>query len=493
MDGLNSGKRIWLGALGLALIHLVLAMLFASRTPFMTPGRVFFQGGSQEGIYTIDIGAPDELQHVVHIGRVATEPYPVLDPKDPKMNMNYEALQPPLYYYLSVGWAKLLGASTASKFAIYLKSNSYENAEQMLKDQSFFTQINRTPADVKQDGMRLRLLNAIIGALTILGVFALGLWGTGNRFVAFAAAAFSALLPMNIALSGAVSNDPLLICLSTWAVAYLALVAREGLCVKRGLMIGGLIGLAFLTKTTALALIPVVLFAMVFCRKTLPFRVFVPGLVLALALGGFWWAKNQATYGDPFAIKIFNEAFQGRNPTAESFISRMGTATYWESVFTIMGMSFIGVFSYMDIYLEPWVYTVYKWLFIIFGLIGLGVIFTPTMRADLVRASSSDEDDEERSPIWPTHLINGVFLIVMLLLFVQFNRGFFQAQARYIMPAIGPIGCLLGLGVAWLCAKGRTFVPVALWILILLIPFAQAAQSLTPGFKLRVEKGIPYP
>jgi hypothetical protein len=134
------------------------------------------------------------------------------------------------------------------------------------------------------------------------------------------------------------------------------------------------------------------------------------------------------------------------------------------------------------------VYALAKWLFVGFSLLGLATIFVPAMRLK----PQSHEDDEPPS-ITMTHVINGVFLVVMIVLFIQFNRGFFQAQARYIMPAIGPIGCLLGLGVAWLCEKGRTFVPLALWMLFLLVPFSQAAQSLAPEFKLRVEKGIPYP
>lgn len=478
----KSWGKVWAGAAVLAVIHLVLALVFASRTPFMTPGHVFMQGGGEEGIYTIDIGAPDELQHVVQIGMVdQSKSYPVLNPKDPKLNMTYEALQPPLFYYVTAGWARMTGASTPGEFALYLKSNSYENAERMLNEQSFFTQINRTPADVKQDGMKLRALSAVTGSATVFGVFALALWGLGNRYAAYAAAGFAALLPMNIALSGAVSNDPLLICLCTWVLALLVREARHGLTVKGGILIGVLTGLAFLTKTTALGLIPVIGIALIFSRGTLPFKKFAPGLAVAILLGCFFWVRNQSLYGDPFAIKIFNEAFQGRNPTAEGFISRMGQGAYWSSVFQIMGYSFVGVFSYMDIYMEPWVYSASKWLFILLGLGGLAVIFVPSLK----------EQPEEGEPSFrTTHIINGVFLVVMLVLFIQFNRGFFQAQARYIMPAIGPIGCLFGLGIGAVCRKGKTFLPLALWFVVLLIFFAQAAVTLTPGFKLRVDQGI---
>jgi len=478
----KSSRNPWLFAAIFAVIHICGAMLFAWMTPFLTPGRVFGQGGPPEGIYTVDIGAPDELQHVVQIGRLAAgESYPTFKADDPKLNFTYEALQPPAYYYLAAGWLKVTGARAVPAFAEHVVKNEYSDSEAILK-KGTFEELDSTRAQVQSEGIRLRLLSALLGGLTVLGAFAIGLWGTGRLNVALGAAAFAALLPMQLALSGAASNDPLLTTLFTWVLALLIREAREGLCWKRGLLIGFLIGLAFLTKTTALALIPVVGVAMIFCRKTLPLKLFAPGLALALVMGGVWWARNNSLYGDPFAIKIFNEAFTGRNPTAEGFISRIGATAYWQGVFTIIGHSFIGVFSYMDIYMAEWVYPIGKWLFGLLAALGLATLFVPALKV---------KREENEPSTFPTHLINGVCLIVLLLLFIQFNRGFFQAQARYVMPAVGAIACLLGLGVGYLCDRVRNNGPLIAWVLILFVFMGQGAQVLPQGFKARVEKGIP--
>lgn len=480
----KSPTNPWHFAIALAILHIAAALLFASMTPFLTPGRVFGQGGPPEGIYTVDIGAPDELQHVVHAGRLAAgESYPVFKADDPKLNFTYEALQPPAYYYLAAGWMKIMGVKAIPAFAEHVVKNDYTASEEILK-RGTFEELGATRAQVQGEGLRLRILSAILGAGTVLGVFAIGFWGTGRVNVALAAATFAALLPMQVALSGAASNDPLLTTLCTWVVALLIRAARTELTVKGGLVIGLLMGLAFLTKTTALALFPIVFVALIFCRKTLPIGKFVPGLLVALILGGAWWAKNTSLYGDPFAIKIFNEAFTGRNPTAEGFISRIGASAYWQGVFTIFGHSFIGVFSYMDINMAEWVYPIGKWLFGLLAAVGLATIFVPSLRP------VSDEGEESRST-FPTHLINGVCLVVLLALFVQFNRGFFQAQARYVMPAIGPIACLLGLGVAFFCDKLKNRAPLIAWILVMFVFLGQGAQVLPQGFKARVEKGIP--
>lgn len=469
----------WMAGFVLALLHFAFAMLFASRTPFMTPGKVFTQGGGDDGIYTVDIGAPDELQHVVLIGRLAGGgSYPVMDPKDPKLNFTYESLQPPLYYMLAAGWSKAMGLTAVPKFADYVEKNSYQDAEQVLKNGTF-TEIGSTRAAVDQEGLKLRMLDALIGALGVLGVFALIWWSSLNRWAAAAGAGLAAFLPMNIALSGAVSNDPLLICLCTWVLALLALVARDELCVKRGLMIGFLTGLAFLTKTTALALVPVLLLAPLFNRDTIRFKRLIPGAILALLIGGYWWMHNVSAYGDPFALKIFNDAFKDRNPTAEAMIARVGSGPYWQAVFTIMLHSFVGVFSYMDIYLEPWVYKAAWGLLAVSGLLGM---------IQIAKGGNREDEGPTRRSI---HLLNIVFIVVMLVLFVQFNRGFFQAQARYVMPAIGPISALCGLGIAFLVDRVKTFIIPLVWFAGLLAVMAQAAQSLTPGFAVRMLKGIP--
>ncbi len=479
-DKKKSGSP-WIGGVVLALLHFAFAMLFAMRTPFLAPGKVYTQGGGDDGIYTVDIGAPDELQHVILVSRLAGGgSYPVMDPKDPKLNFTYESLQPPLFYMVGAGWSKLLGLSALPKFADYVEKHTYTEAEEVLK-KGTFEEIGSSRAEVDSEGLKLRALDALIGTLTVIGVFALIFWSSRNRWAAGAGAAVAAFLPMHVALSGAVSNDPLLICLCTWVLALLALVARDELCIKRGLLIGFLTGLAFLTKTTALALVPVLLLAPLMNRDTIKFSRLVPGAILALLMGGYWWAHNQSVYGDPFALKIFNEAFKDRNPTADAMIARVGSGAYWQAVFTIMAHSLVGVFSYMDIYLEGWVYKL-GWA-LLAGASLLGVI-------QIAKGPNSEDEGPSRRS---THLLGIVFIAVMLALFVQFNRGFFQAQARYILPAIGPISALCGLGIAFLYDRAKTFVIPLIWFAGLLAVLAQAAQTLTPGFAVRTLKGIPTP
>ena len=206
-------------------LYVVLAAAYARVTPYRTEGVVVMQGG----VHVKDIGAPDERQHVNYVAHLLSgEGVPVFDPADPQLYESYQSHQPPLFYFMEAGWAKVFGLSDLTG----------ENA-----------------------GFILRLLNALIGGVAILGVWFLAWWGFASRPHALAAAVVAALLPMNVALGSAVSNDPLLIALCTWCLALCAKGVREGWNVRLAAGAGVLMGLAFLTKTTSIALLPVVCLA----------------------------------------------------------------------------------------------------------------------------------------------------------------------------------------------------------------------------------------
>jgi 4-amino-4-deoxy-L-arabinose transferase-like glycosyltransferase len=405
-------KKFWLIGAALALVHLVFALLFANLTPFKTQGILLGQRGTDGRPLSVpDVGAPDELPHIVYMEHLkAGEGIPVLDPRDPDLGRTYQSHQPPLFYGLAVQWSGIFGESA----------------------------------------LGMRSINAVFGGLTVLGVLALGWWGTKRRDVAVIAAGFTALLPMHIALSGAVSNDPLLFCLCTWSLAMLALISREaesGLCSRNLIILGLLAGLAFVTKTSSLALLPTILVAIILLRKQIKWTEWIPGAVIALGIGGAWWVRNYQVYGDPFAIKIFQEAFVG-SPKAAMFQEAFGAYTYWTQwVGWWTGRSLIGVFGYMDIFLPNPVYGIGLLLLVALFVIGL----LQAMR---------EEDPASRR----TFGMGAVFGGVTFLQFLQFNSLYFQGQARYLLPGIGALALPIALGGT---PKGRVVLGAILLVALL--------------------------
>ncbi len=417
----NLIRRAPLLLLTMAALHVLFALLYAQATPYRTPGTLSFLYPSP--IQVVDIGAPDERQHVNYVRDLLTERrLPVLRADDPQLGERYEAHQPPLYYGLAAGFSKLLGG-------LDLES----------------------PA-----GWKLRWLNALIGAGTVAGVYCLALWGFRDHAAALIAAAIAAFLPMQVALSGAVSNDPLLIALATWTLAVCAKGLREGWSARLLIGAGVLAGLSLYTKTSGLALIPILALAAFlpqFKRPTLPQAGLLVGLPILLFVP--WMLRNQALYGDLLGMSVFNQAFAGSMSKVDP--SRLADPAHWKGVLQLTAMSFVGLFGYMDIPLPQWTYSA-MWVggaLLIFG-------WLRSLRKEEWRFGKA------------VTLLNGAFLLVVIALFIQFNMQYFQGQARYLFPALGPIACGMGIGLVTVsrCKGVYTFYALAviliglnLWIL----------------------------
>lgn len=436
--------------LAIAVLHLILALVFAGLTPYRAEGYVWSQGNAK----ALDIGAPDERQHANYIARIARgEGFAVFNPHDPNLYETYQAHQPPLYYLIGGAWAKITGADPT----------------------------------VKEAGFRMRALNALIGATGVVGVYFLVWWGFRREDVAGLAATFAAFLPMNLGLSGAVGNDPLLLALCTWSLAFAAKGVRDGWTPKILLVVGTLTAAAILTKTTGVALLPGLLVAAFLRRPSVKELALV--LVPVLLLVTPWWIRNQNMYGDPLAMKAFNEAFTG-SMQAKTIIDRAGASAYWtEGVFSWTSRSFVGVFGYMDVWLTddslPTGAGGVYWLvqaMVVAAFVGWLI----SLRGGANREDRNVSDDRK------IHVMNGIFTAVVVLLFLRFNTQYFQAQARYILPAIGPIACGVGWGVATLM-RGRAALAILLVVFPLLAADAAALTKISSEFPKRMAGPMPRP
>lgn len=433
-----SPRLIWAFAGGLALAHLALALAFAWVTPYRTAGILLHQNGA----FAADIGAPDERQHANYVSRlIEGKGFPVFRPGSEDLYETYQSHQPPAYYVLAAGWAKATSARN-------------------VKDQGF--------------GLKLRGLNAVLGAIAVLGVFAFVFWGFGRPVAALCAAAFAALLPMNVALSGAISNDPMLFAVCSWTLAQLARAVRSGFSLPRWIGIGALLGLGLLTKTSAIALfVPVLVAAwMIAERKASGFLLRAGlGVGIPLLIVAPWWIRNMQLYGDPLALKAFSEAFVG-TAQASNFIEAFGAYGYWTQWVGWWTLrSSIGAFGYMDIFLPNILYGGFALVTLL--LLGKGVA-----------RSGEPFDPAARASVW---MAVG-FSAIVLLMFIRFNLQYFQGQARYLFPAMAPFAAWVGLGAEALLGS-RRWVPLALaaalaalcaYVLVLLPGEFRRRESLLP-------------
>lgn len=425
-------------------LHVGLALAFANATPWRTPGIILSNGRAP----VLDVGAPDERQHANYVARFNTgQGLPVFDPNDPALYESYQSHQPPLYYFLE---AKLSGWNG-----------------------------QKSPADF----LFRRLTNPLIGALAVAGVFAFGYLGSGKWEMGVGLACVAAPWPMMLALSGAVSNDPLLVALCAWGLAALMGARRDGWTWRWALLFGALAGLASLTKTTGVLLLPVGFLAVVMFAGS--WREKILGLGLGVLLPLPWWIRNVSLYGDPFALRAFDQAFTGsaQKATILQVISATTPGVPPETSYWVNWVgwwtfrSLVGVFGYMDVWLtDTGLPRGSNGLY--FGLLAL---FLAAAFGAVLWLRGGERGGSARS----VGLIGGLFLLLVTLSFVRFNNTYFQAQGRYLLPALAPLCAGLAGGIGFFLRR-RVLLGGALVGLVFLGTSLYALSRLPEEFARRV-------
>ncbi|MCG9893884.1 MAG: glycosyltransferase family 39 protein [Fimbriimonadaceae bacterium] len=447
-------RRFWPPAV-ILILFAVCGIVYSTVTPYRTAGILLSQRDAEGNPQQVaDVGAPDERQHANYILRLQEgRGLPVLDPKDPELYENYQAHQPPLYYGIAAAVGRVVGSDLADP----------------------------------KGGLGLRLFSVLLGCLTICGIWSLVRWGSGRDLPAHCAALFG-LMPMFVSLNSSISNDPLLFCLMTWSLAFLIKAVRDGFPWGPALAAGALAGLVILTKTTAVSMLPLFVAAgwPAWQSGRLKTGAWLGMIGLALAMAAPWWFRNLQVYGDPLAMNAFRASFTG-SAQAAAFIEGFGAFGYWTQwVAWWTFRSLVGLFGYMDIPLFSGESSSTLYLAV---LLPLGLVFAAGVLRRLVHEDQTGpigEDETEEVPGFG--LLLGVLLTVIILLFIQFNRTYFQGQARYLYPAVGPIAGFFGLGAAMIGRRA----PWLTWG-ILLVGFVVlnmvAVSAIREGFPLRVLSG----
>lgn len=424
--------KVWLAVLLVA--YLVAGASFANATPTWQ--------------------APDEPAHynyVVHIAETGT--LPVLEMGDYNQHkldnllqtnflrrlspavLRYENYQPPLYYLLVT--------------PIYWMSDG--------------------------DLFAMRLFSVALGAVTIFLLYlCLTLVFPGKALIPLGAAAFSALLPMHLAMASAVNNDGLaelllmasMLVLLKWmrrrfygADAY----TQDGLGrgdTRQLLCLGVLMGLGMLTKIYAYLMLPLVL-AVIFVVTWLTPRIHASahGAVVwtptrASAVAGLWracwvaipacllalptWIRNLYLYGrwDILGLTWHDQVVAGQ-PRTDAWIADVGWIAYSERAFSFTFQSFWGVFGWMSVFMDERIYTA---LLIFTGVIFLGVLWS------IVRFISGGPDTDMDAFQLAVLILFGLMLLVVTTGYIGYNFKFVQHQGRYFFWGLLPISTVVALG-----------------------------------------------
>lgn len=254
--------------------------------------------------------ANEELWHFGYVQHLReTSSLPVQDVQARDTLYGQHGSQPPLYY-LAV--AAIIAPISLDDAAPYRQLNPHVLADQP----GAFGNKNRVTHDENlpvTQGAGLAVLVArafglLLGAGTISLVYRIGQMIAPQRpTVAFVAAALTSLNPMFIFVSVSVSNDNLAMCLNSALILLLLRTLRDGFSTRASLAVSMLFGLACLTKTAALVLLPALVGVALFVRrKTGDRRGLLTMLYLLLLcwllIAGWWHIRNLQLYGEPLGI-----------------------------------------------------------------------------------------------------------------------------------------------------------------------------------------------
>lgn len=372
--------------------------------------------------------APDEPAHYNYIHYLATQPgfpeltancynQPYLEelkarrfpPELPVGGVCYEFHQPPLYYLLAVPLFNLSGGSL----------------------------------------LALRLLSVGLGAgVALLAFFIAAQIFPNNRLITLGSIAFVAFVPMHAAILSSVNNDPLAELLL--AILLFLLTRRlvnnktadlkpsgQGYSFRQDALLGFVLGLGLVTKTTVYIAIPLVAAALWLARargsKLLKQAAIIYGVALLVALP--WYLRNVMLYGgvDILGLGRHDEVVVGQPRTAD-FVAQVGPlAAAGEFILTTF-RSFWGQFGWMAAPMDGRTY-----LFL--------TLLTLIALAGLVAFITTEFSRPQLLP--PQHRALALLGLAVLLTFAAYggyNLTYKQFQGRYLFPGLIPLGVFFSLG-----------------------------------------------
>lgn len=388
------GRMQWIKnwpAIAILIIYLVIGTLYATNTPAWQ--------------------APDEPAHYNYIRALAGgDGFPVMEPGDydqtylsrltsegfpPELSvatLEYEDHQPPLYYLLATPIYWLSGSSVVGLRVFSLFLGGVGVAMLMLILREFWPE---RP----------------------------GLAWLGGGIVAF--------IPQFVAMMAAVNNDALTLAL-LWFWLWLALRYLRGQTASW--LLGGVLGLLLLTKSTGYGAIVLAVLAIALrarrtgqsLRWSVREMLFILGP--ALVLGALWWTRNIVVYDWPDVMGLIrHDSVVVGQPRTADWIARDGLLPFLTGAFRTTFRSFWGQFGWMGVVLDARIYLGLA-IFTATGVWGAAWRLGTGLHAGL--------EARQRDGL----LLLGASALITLGLFAGWNLTFVQHQGRYLFPALPLFG-----------------------------------------------------
>ncbi|RLC97553.1 MAG: hypothetical protein DRI77_07045 [Chloroflexi bacterium] len=403
--------------------------------------------------------APDEIWHFSFIRVLAADRALPVQPAEGKDMWLREAGQPPLYYILAAPFIAPLDTSDFPAFARFNVAHPAVTATSESNAPNVFIHTGREAFPYRGAVLAvhlLRLLTIPWGAATVVGAYLLAREVAPNRpGLALTAAAITAFNPHFVYISSVVNNDATTACLCTFGLWLAIRLDRETGFFPKNLVSSGIIlGLALLSKVSALALLPLAALALLLSwwrerdtRALLGRGAIIFGLVALI--GGWWYGRNWALYGDPLAWNVWLADIGVQHITLLELIRQFGHVgtSYWS--------------PYDGLFPAP--------VFWALGLLSLAAI------VGWLRTIARRDAHAEGL------LLAGAWFVLLFASLVRYMTTTPSAEGRLLFPGVAAFSLLLALG--WEAVAPRRWMGViiaGLLALAVFSPFAIASRYALP-------------
>ena len=387
--------------------------------------------------------SPDEVWHYAYVKNVADgHGLPVQNP-DMEQPWRQEGSQPPLYYLTAALLTFWIDSDDFSQLIWWNPFSERARPGQVDDNQNIFVHTGREGFPYRGAVLAIhisRLLSLAMGAVTVLATYLIAAeLFPRRREVVVGAAAINAFNPQFTFISGSVSNDAMVTAISSLALLLVVRIVYRGISSRRVAILGVLVGLALLTKLSALALLPLSLVALIVAAwrqgSWAPlFRWGAIFLALIGLLAGWWYVRNWLLYGEPLGTATMLRTFGYWHQESLKDILRQRNLREVE-------ISFWATFGWGNIKVNPLIYKTLRFVTLLAG-VGLAI--------GMVRALRKHKLD-----ISPGSGI-AILLLWVIIVFAAFVRWMQITSAslgRLLFPAISSISILLSWGLIQLVPK----------------------------------------
>lgn len=258
-----------------------------------------------------------------------------------------------------------------------------------------------------------------------------------------------------------VNNDIVAVALFSLLLYLLVVTLRDGVSMRRAVVVGCVAGCALLAKATTILALPLIAAAFLMTWRTSSWSLVLrAGACAALAvavIAGPWWWFMVRTYGDPTAFSVLS-AMQPGLTHDEPFLHLLFSGAFaverWSETWGEFGWKFVKIDAALSVTLAA---------VAVAALLGLCTY------AAAERTRGRELQPWQAQALW----LLGAACILSYFAVVQFGTRFVLTQARYYFPAVAAAALLLMLGLrAWIPPAWHPFAQGA-------VVFAQIALTIT--------------